>query len=110
MARFWMGACAMVSSISANSIMMMAPLSLSLKYPVAYPFGRGNPDIAALKIDAEHVIVRWGRGDGDGRDFALRVANGHFRFAGGERRTIHRPVRSVVVGKALVGAEPCVVG
>src|ERR1039458_8829573 len=108
MARFLMGACAMASRISANAFMIVCLLVilLFLSNSVAQPLGRGDPYVAALKVDAENVVVRRSGGHGHRRYLALCVAHRHLRLAVRERWPIDRPVHAVVIGQPLVGAEP----
>src|SRR3569833_116662 len=79
-------------------------------YSVAYTFGCGNPDVAALKFDSENVAVCGGGGDLDRRDLSVVVADGHLGIARSEGWAIDGPVDAVDVSEAFVGAEPCVVG
>src|ERR1035441_2471019 len=112
MARFSMGACAMVSRISANAFMivLLLMLLLFLMNSLAQPLGGCNPDVVALKVDAENIVVGRRGGDGDRRYLALRVAHRHLRLAVFERGAIDGPVHAVVVSQPLIGAEPCAIG
>src|SRR5271157_3420919 len=108
MARFLMGACAMASRISANAFMIVCLLMilLWLSNSVAQPLGRGDPYVAALKVDAKNIVVGRRSSHSHRRYLALRVAHRHLRLAILERRTINGPVHAVVVSQPLVGAEP----
>src|ERR1017187_3128731 len=83
---------------------------LLLSNSVAQPLGRGDPYVAALKVDAENIVVGRRGGHGHRRYLTLRVANRHLRLAVRERRAIDGPVDAVVVGQPLVGAEPRALG
>ena len=72
--------------------------------------GGGDPDVVSLKIDSENVVVRRGCLNGTAFTLPLGVAHQHLRFVGVESGAVHRPVRTVVVGEAFVGREPCSIG
>src|ERR1035437_3902084 len=112
MARFSMGACAMVSRISANAFMIVSLLMLLLflMNSVAQTLSGCNPDVVALEVDAENIVVCRRGGDRDWRYLALRVAHHHFRLAVFERGAIDGPVHAVIVSQPLVGAEPGAIG
>src|ERR1035437_3618549 len=112
MARFSMGACAMVSRISANASMIVSLLMLLLflMNSVAQTLSGCNPDVVALEVDAENIVVCRRGGDRDWRYLALRVAHHHFRLAVFERGAIDGPVHAVIVSQPLVGAEPGAIG
>src|ERR1039458_8658325 len=111
MARFSMGACPIASRISANAFMISLPIFLLLlSNSVAQPLGCSDPNVAALEVDAENVVVGRRGGDRDRRYGSLRIAHRHLRLAVFKRRAIDGPIYAVVVGQPLVGAEPGTLG
>src|ERR1039458_4991441 len=112
MARFSMCSCAIVSRISANAFMIVSLLMLLLIYlwSGAQTLGGCNPDVVALEVDAENIVVGRRGGDRDWRYLALRVAHRHLRLAVFERGAIDGPVDAVIVSQPLIGAEPGAIG
>src|SRR5947207_3357829 len=79
---------------------------LPLTYGVTQSMRSGNPEVVALKINSENVVVRRSALHRDIPDASARVAHQHFRFMRVESRAVQRPVGSVVVSETLVGGEP----
>src|SRR5512133_3058247 len=79
---------------------------LVLPNSVTQALGGCDPNVVALEIDAEDVIVGRRRIDAYGSRIAVGVAHQHFRLAGFERWPVDGPVRTVVVREALVRGTP----
>src|ERR1039457_2833928 len=77
---------------------------------VAQAFGGRYPDVIALKVDSENVVMGWRALHRYLLDLASRIANQHLRLVRVERGTIDGPVSAVVISQPLVGGEPCAIG
>src|ERR1019366_750706 len=76
---------------------------------VAQPVRGGHPEVVPLKVQPQNIVMRGSRVHGNARDGALRVADRHFRrvrSVRSHRRTVNRPVRTIIICEALVGGEP----
>src|ERR1019366_6276198 len=113
MARFCTGP--VVTSLSKSATVMIVSLvflpsrsciASLLPYSVTQPLGCRHPDIVALKIHAQDVIVCGRRVHLDRRYVPIGIAHRHFRLAGVECRAVDGPIGAVVIGKTLVGGEP----
>ncbi len=73
---------------------------------VAQSLGRRNPEVVALKVYSEDVVVCRGALYWNLLHRAGRVAHQHFGLMRIECGPVNGPVRTVVVGEAFVGGEP----
>src|ERR1017187_1688271 len=65
--------------------------------PVAQALGGGHPDIVALKVHGQHVLMRRRRVRGDLCHLTRRVPNQHFRLVSIQRGAVDGPVFAVEV-------------
>src|ERR1022692_3185965 len=65
--------------------------------PVAQALGSGHPDIVALKVHGQHVLMRGRRVRGDLCHLTRRVPNQHFRLVSIQRGAVDGPVFAVEV-------------
>src|ERR1017187_3571396 len=108
MARFSTAAFA-TSDKSSATFMTFSPWLTSLLFlsnSMTQSFGRRNPDVLALEVNCEDVVVRRSRVHCDWCCGPHCVAHVHFWFAGSERRSVYCPVYPVVVGQSLVRTKP----
>src|SRR3974390_2659294 len=114
MARFSIGSLPTFASSAIRSPTAMLPPGknelLLLPCPVTQSLGRRHPDVIALEVNAEDVVVCRCRLHRNVRYVAIRVAHVHLGRAGLEVRAIHCPVRAVVICQPLIGAEPRAIG
>src|SRR5690242_16998567 len=83
----------------------MSPLLMNSN-SVADAAGRSDPNIVALKIHAENIVVSRRRLDLARRRLPGRVPNNHLGLAAVEARPVDGPILAVEVRKSLVGGEP----
>src|ERR1017187_6785484 len=73
---------------------------------MAQALGSGHPDIVALKVHGQHVLMRGRRFRGDLCHLTRRVPNQHFRLVCIQRGTVHGPAFAVQVSQPFVGGKP----
>src|SRR5581483_809902 len=80
-----------------------------LPNPVTQPVRGSDPEVVALKVDRENVVVRWSTLNRYVLNLAIPVAHHHLRRMGIECRPIHRPICAIVVSQSFIGREPCAI-